>query len=76
MINDDRKPWDARLVERMQRGSSTAKDARMAPRARAYYALIYVTLAIVWGGLFFYLVGALMVVTTLGLWQAERRRPR
>jgi hypothetical protein len=76
MQNDGSKPWDARLTEWMQRGSSTAKSAAWTPRTRAFYALIYVILAITYGGWFFYIIAGLLVAVSLGLGLRELRQRR
>jgi hypothetical protein len=74
MTSDDRKAWDQRLVEWMQRRSNTAKSTAWTPRTRAIYATVFVILAIVYGGAFNYAVAGLLVVTSLVLGLGELRQ--
>jgi hypothetical protein len=76
MTGDDRKPWDTRLVEWMQRGSSTAKSVTWTPRARAFYAFVYLVLAITYGGAFFYTMAAGLVAASviLGVREVRQRK--
>jgi hypothetical protein len=74
MQNNGRNPWDARLVQWMSRGSETAESRGWTPKARAAYAVIYVILAIIYGGAFFYIMAGALVVLALVLGVREYKQ--
>jgi hypothetical protein len=65
MVKDDeRKPWDARLIEWMQRGSGGPEDQgerKMTPKQAAYFALLYVAWAGIENKLYLYVLAGLCV---------------
>jgi hypothetical protein len=59
------KPWDARLVEWMSRGSDTARGGRMTPEAACFIAVGYVVLAVLNHNPGWYVLAALAVANAL-----------
>lgn len=72
MQNDDRKAWDARLVEWMSRGSSTAKSTKWTPKQRLAIVLLYLIGAGVLNRTFFYVLAGINAIMHLAMWQRER----
>jgi hypothetical protein len=63
MANDGREPWDARLIERMSRGSDKAETRRWTPRQWTYYGLIWIVGGIVSRDPYWYgLAGAVFLI--------------
>jgi hypothetical protein len=43
MVGEESKPWDARLLERIQRGSGEAGSGRrMTPKQRIFYGVFWI----------------------------------
>jgi len=59
------KPWDARLVEWMSRGSDTARGGRMTPAAACFIAVGYIVLAVLNRNPGWYVLAALAVANAL-----------
>jgi CHASE2 domain-containing sensor protein len=74
MTSDDRKAWDARLVEWMQRGSSTAKSTAWTPKTRVAYAVIWLVAAVISGSALFYVLAGWLVLVSLVLAVCEYRQ--
>jgi hypothetical protein len=71
---DDRKPWDARLVEWMQRGSDKAESSKWTAKQRLAIVLLYLIVAVVLDETFFYVLAGANAIIHLALWQRERKR--
>jgi len=63
--DEPQKPWDARLVDWMSRGSNTARGDRMTPEAACFIAVSYVILAVLNHNPGWYVLAALAVANAL-----------
>jgi len=75
-VSSEGKPWDARLIERMQRGSSSANSGRRSwdNKSRTLFAAYWVILGIAFAEFWYCAVAGVGVVVFGVLWSSEPRR--
>jgi hypothetical protein len=64
MQNDERKPWDDRLIEWMQRGSGGPEDRARRPmtsKQAAFFAALYLVWAVIAQTTYWYVFAGLWV---------------